>query len=484
MANLLTKADDHLADLLNEPAPDGISDIVRFDHAAKRWHLWNGIRWAPDQTGQVYNLIRDRLARWWEATEDMDASKAGETRKALMPLYDQAKKESVLRAFSSYPGIGMRGDEWDQNPYLLGCENGIVDLRENALMPVGDPTTLVSKTTGQKFVPLPPFEPGRFIETARSVAPEFMRVMHDWMSKDESMVNFLLLWFGASMFGFSPEQRFLLMVGVGRNGKGALKHSIMKAIGEYGAQPDANLYMRSKWGAPGSKEARADLMDLKGRRITFFSEPAGNKFNEEMLKAHTGGDRITARALYSNEQLEWEPTHSITFLVNNPPEVDDLGPSMADRVMVADFRERYDGEKADKRLYGTLEKEAGGILSILCWTACAWYQSWTTDGIGITMPPRVQEQTKVFMEKGDVLAAFIHEALVADQAVMTQSALLFDAYTDWRLRAEREEPQMSRNKFAAGLLAKGYKKVDRNTGAYWVGLKPKSAVEIAVGEAE
>jgi putative DNA primase/helicase len=447
----------------------------RYDHAANRWHNWNGKRWAPDNTQQsmyaVASAARDAIAR---GTWSVGGSDLGETGvKSMLSLLKWPNIERVLKSLSTLPGYGTDGDDWDAIPYLLGVSNGVVDLRGNVLDPKPDPDCLVTKTTGVKFVPVE--RASEF--TAR--APLFMQFMGEITSEDPGMVAFLLLWFGASVFGFSPEQRFLLMTGIGRNGKGALKHAIMRAVGEYGAQFDANLYMRSKLGAARADAARADLIALKGKRITFFSEPEGNRFNEEMLKAHTGGDKIVARPLYSTNLQTWDPTHSITFLVNDAPEVEDLGPSMAARVMVADFRERFDGEREDKRLYSKLEQEREGILAILCWAASRWYRSWSTEGVGITLPDRVKEQSQRFMERNDPVANFLDEACNTGGDMRGNAGLLYEAYKEWHVRAGREGEPMSNNRFASALEKKGFRKTRTSSGVTYGGVKPKSAMELA-----
>ena len=444
----------------------------RYDHTAKRWHHWDKHRWAPDRTGKVRQVAARLASRGaLEAKTEIE-------RKALMRLMTLVAVDKALEALSTFPEYGTDGADWDQDPYLLGCKNGIVDLRTNTLDTTPDPTCLVTKTTGQTF------EPCSGPKDFEDRAPLFMAFMDQITSEDPTMVSFLLLWFGSSMFGFSPEQRFLLMTGIGRNGKGALKHSVMEAAGEYGCQPDANVYMRSKLGGISSANARADLMDLKGKRIGFFSEPEGNRFNEEMLKAHTGGDMITARALHSNNVISWAPTHSITFLVNNAPEVEDLGPSMGARTMVADFRERYDGEKEDKTLYRKLGREAEGILAILCWAASAWYRSWDATGQGITMPPRVIEQSKQFMERNDVVAAALNDALVLDYTARTRSSLLYETYLQWHARSDRTDEPISQRRFSQALERKGFKGEKRSDGNYVIGLKPKSALRLAEEETD
>jgi putative DNA primase/helicase len=471
----------------------------RFDHSMDVWHHWDGVRWAADKTNDIYHAVSREaslhLIGYNDAVSMFGAADAnrlfgGRTdiarvdderlRKALEKLRNIAPIERAIKALGSLAEYRTDGSDWDTEPHLLGCANGIVDLRSNTLIAEPTPDMLVTKSTGVKFKPIT--GPDDFYR----VAPRFIDVLSEWTadydkSEDASMMSFLLLWFGASLFGFQPEQRFLLMTGSGRNGKGALKHAILQAIGpEYGIQPDGNLYSRSKFGPARSNEARADLMSLKGKRIAFFSEPDRGQFNEEMLKAHTGGDTITARGLYQRVPVSWEPTHSITFLVNDAPSLDDVGPSMGSRVMVADFRHRFDGLLEDKNLYNALAKEKAGILAILCWAAKRWYEQWDAGDGGLTMPPRVVEQSKAFMERNDPLSECLREAFAVHPDVKSPSQAAYDAYRDWHTRSGTEGDYLSQVRFASDLQKKGFVKVKTPSGMVWKGLRPLGAMDLAL----
>jgi putative DNA primase/helicase len=439
----------------------------KHDFTADRWHHWDGQRWAPDETEQVKRAVAETAA---EALGDLNLGES--MRKSLLKLLSITPINRALEALATMPGYGTNGDDWDSDPHLLGVRNGIVDLRLNDRVPAS-PTMLVTKTTNVKF------EPITHPDEMDARAPQFMRAMREWTSGDDDMLYYLLFWFGASMFGFSPEQRFLLMTGIGRNGKGALKHAIMQATGEYGAQYDANLYMRSRYGAARSESARADLIALKGKRITFFSEPEGNRFNEELLKAHTGGDTIAARALFSNNVQVWTPTHSITFLVNDAPDVEDLGPSMGARVMVADFRERFDGDREDKQLYDKLKAEREGVLAILVWAASIWFAKWEGGHGGLVLPERVIEASKQFMERNDPVANAINDVFKVGPEYETNGQAAYDAFKDWwKSQGESEDP-MSNVMFARALEKKGFKRFRTAQIKGWKGLKPLGAVEMA-----
>lgn len=439
----------------------------RYDHTAKQWHHFDGIRWAPDQTERIHYAIRET------ASNALKKVGIGEgEQKRLFALLQWPTQERVLKALATFPGYGTNGDEWDSDPFTLGVKNGVVDLRTNSLIPA-TPEQNVTKTTGHAF------EPIRDPADLAKRAPRFMQVMHEWMSGDENMVYFLLFWFGASMFGFSPEQRFLVMTGIGRNGKGALKHAILKATGDYSEELDPALYMRNRFGGARSNEARADLLKLKGLRVTFFSEPQGGTFNEELLKAHTGQDRISGRALYSNNVQSWDPTHSINFLTNNLPAVEDVGPSMAERVMVADFRESYEGDRQDRRLYGVLEGEAEGILAILVWAASIWYTRWDSNTGGLVLPERVVEQSKDFMERNDPVANWLNERCRRGRDLSSPSQVAYESYLEWHTQSGAPGDPFSMVKWSATLLKKGMTKSKTERGMIWWGFNLFGAMELA-----
>jgi putative DNA primase/helicase len=446
----------------------------RYDHTSQQWHHWNGKRWAKDDTSQVLFEVGGLAADCVNPKRDYPPQPESDTqRKALQKLQSIPGQKRALEALSTFPGYGTNGDDWDSDPFTLGVENGIVDLRTNTLVSDPPPTVLVTKSTGTKFKPIE--GPDDF----NRVAPVFMRVMREWMSGDDDMVAFLLFWFGASLFGMSPEQRFLLMTGIGRNGKGALKHSVLEACGEYSEELDPALYMRSKHGGARSNEARADLVKLKGLRITFFSEPQGGAFNEELLKAHTGGDRISARALYSNNIQTWDPTHSISFLTNDLPSVEDVGPSMGERVMVADFRESYEGDRQDRSLYGKLTREKEGILAILVWAASIWHRRWEAEEGGLILPERVIEQSKAFMERNDPAANWLNERCERGRDEHAASGTAYENYLKWHVASGSPGEAMSSVKWALTLQKKGFTKRKTEVGMRWDGFRLLGAMALA-----
>jgi putative DNA primase/helicase len=447
-----------------------LDDTWKFDHTAGQWHHFDGTRWAPDKTKQAHKAIHNVVLK------ALGKDRVAESeQKRLFALLQWPAQERALKALSTFKDYGTDGDEWDTEVNLMGTPSGVIDLRKNSLIPA-TPEQNVTKTTKVAFSPITgPDDMDR-------VAPVFMRVMREWMSGDEDMVYWLLFWYGASLFGMSPEEKFLLMTGIGRNGKGALKESVIFSCGDYADELDPSLYMRSKHGGARSNEARADLIKLKGLRITFFSEPGGGVFNEELLKAHTGNDRIAARALYSNNIQTWEATHSINFLTNELPSIEDVGPSMGERVMVADFRNAYEGAAMDTSLKGRggkLWQEREGILSILVWAASIWYSRWSSGKGGLILPERVKEQSKAFMERNDPIANWLNDRAERDKDGRVMSQVAYDNYLQWHTSSGAPGDPMSQVRFAMLLQKKGFEKSRTKFGAQWHGVRLLGAMALA-----
>lgn len=459
-----------------------LDERYRYDHTTRKWHRWDPVSgiWAFDQTADlpaeidtlvddVIRAITDRAGEHFIKDEDERAAAVKSFAKLKM-VNDQHR---ALEALSALPAYKTDGADWDQDPYLLGCANGVVDLRVNALI---KPNTkaLVTKSTGHVFEPM---ERWSWADAERR-APVLMQSLVEWTSGDRDLAMFFLMWFGYSLLGLNTEQRFLILTGVGRNGKGALVTAMRHVFGEYSADVHENLYMRSRFGGARSEGARPDLMALKGKRMAAMSEPEGGAFNEEMIKAHTGGDPITARSLYSNNVISWEPTHSITILTNHPPKVDDVGPSMAARVMVADFREQFLGEREDKTLYERLKAEAPGQLSILVFCAAMYLER------GLPMPDRVVKASREYIESSDPIGRAIEDVFVIEKGARGAAKLMYEQYLEWFNQNNEEGDPLSGTAFGLALKRRGLDKKKTMTGWQYIGIRPKSAVEIATDSTE
>src|SRR5919201_1836547 len=106
---------------------------VRYDHARKRWLVWDEHRWLPDADAAVNRLALFvaklvRTAAWNDAVvKDKDERKAwfgwG------LDLDKRPRHEAMLAMARVLEPIADNGEGWDATPGLLGVPNGVVNLK-------------------------------------------------------------------------------------------------------------------------------------------------------------------------------------------------------------------------------------------------------------------------------------------------------------------------------------------------------------------
>jgi putative DNA primase/helicase len=451
----LTNRDDYLAAMLAQPHPLGIGDRVRFDHSTSLWHIWDEVRWAPDRTLRIHELVRERLVAWLTSTT---INFSADSAKVYTSLMDFSKKIAVLKTLSSIPGIAMTGEEWDQHPNLIGFNNGVLNLETLVLDTQPDPALLISRSTNLDWDDNADFKP-------------FYAFLDDIMGGDVDLTDYLLRVLGYSMIGTNREQKFWMWVGQGQNGKGVLARVAAQALGDYAATPPDTLYMRTRYGSASSDKPRPELLKLQGSRFTYMSEPQGGQFNEEMLKAHTGNDFIEARTLHSKTFKTFQPTHKIVFLTNNPPRTDDVGPSMQRRVRIVWFEQDYrDPARNDVTLEERLKSipNLQGAIRAMAVAAQMYLQS------GLPEPQKVADWSRAYIEENDPISSFISDMCVVDNNALESAGQMWRAFEGWCQRNGAEK--IGQTGFGLA-LARKFTRRARSSGNFYEGVRLKNQTD-------
>lgn len=455
----LTRADEHLADLLEDERV-GIARHLRYSRATKGWYTWRRFYWSNDEA-HAYALVA-KCARQLLVAFDQSSERA----RAILPLLDVRKQRSVLEALSHRDSVRLQGDEFDQVPHLLAVQNGVVDLRWGTFSPEGRPEDYVTKRARVRWDP-------------DATADRFLPFLRQIMSNDEERATYLASVLGYSLLGNQREQKFWLFVGRGQNGKGTLMKTLHWMLGDYSTWPDASLYMRSKHGEPSARDGNPAFLDLQGVRFTPMSEPNGGTFNDELLKAHTGDDPIRARALYSNDYVEFRPTHTIILATNTAPRVADVGLSMRRRVRVIDFREDYtDPAVEDKDLERKLKAEAAGIFQLLVKLAARYNELGALE----PEPADVTEASNAYIEANDALADFLADRCTVAKDRQASSDSLWRAFEEWR-EGEPDRLATTRTEFGIALGKRfDTRRIGRQKVRTYDGVGLANAVELALRE--
>ena len=380
----------------------------RIRYSEGRWYGWNGKVWAPQEkeawksAQQLSELVSAEAEEWKAKAEAKRAAQdplMGNVedqcyealKKHSIKCEAKAQKEAALGELTKLISIDI--NLLDADPFLINCQNGIVDLRTGALLP-HDQSKLMTKIT-----------PGDYVPTA--ICPRFESFILQIMGGDAGMVAFLQRWFGYCATGSVREQKFAIHHGKGSNGKGTLLGAIQDALGtDYADEmPEGMLTGSTK-----HERHPCDVADLRGQRMMTSSETKEDEtMKEAFIKKATGGDRMKGRFMHGNF-FSFTPTHKLQLQTNWPPRILGTDYAIWRRVMMipyaVKFREPYEeGPEVikDLALPDTLKAERDGILAWIVRGAVEWF------GQGLKPPQVVLVATKNYRNDQDIFAKFVNE---------------------------------------------------------------------------
>ena len=380
---------------------------LRYDHRRRRWLSWQGNWWAPDRDSEVVRLAKEATRHRYTRAASIDDLKdreaearwaiAGENRMRIDAMLNLARAERP---------IADTGDGWDSDPWLLGVDNGVVDLKSGQLR-LGRPDDRMAMHATAPFY--------RDAECPRWEA--FLREVFDG---DEELIDFIWRAVGYSLAGDTSEHCVFICYGAGANGKTTFLNALRGVLGAYGHNmPFTTIEMQGRSSVP------TDVADLAGRRLVIATETnERTRLNEARLKALSGGDPITARHLYSN-YFEFTPVAKIWLAVNHKPRVEDDSYGFWRRVRMVPFLRTFKEGSADKRLGQKLMAEADGIIG---WAirGCLEWQS-----RGLNAPLAVKVATDEYQEESDPLAGFLADRCVVVEGAVAGASALYREYRMW-----------------------------------------------------
>ena len=389
--------------------------IGRKDQSAQYQAFANG----PGAEIVRLNDKLDALRRWQKACEMANTQAA-----AIKILRSTLQKTTQV--------------EFDVDKHLFNCVNCTIDLRTGE-MKKHDPRDFISKCAPIKY-------------NRDATAPRFGEFLSEIMQGDADMVRFLQDWFGYCCTGETREQKMVLHVGHGANGKSTLLEVISGVMGGYAKPAPPNILTATK-----EDRHPTELADLAGARlVTAHESEDGAMMREAFIKQVTGTDRIKARFLYK-EFFEFAPTHKIQMLTNYKPTIKGQDHAIWRRMLLVNYPVKFGTEEEvkannaqavrDPSLLAQLETEFEGVFKWLIDGAKRWYAE------GLKLPRAMTESTLAYRTEQDRLAQFVAERCILDPKAQAQLTGPFDAiypaYTAWA--KESGYQAMGLNKFCGEL---------------------------------
>ncbi|MEI7957235.1 MAG: phage/plasmid primase, P4 family, partial [Verrucomicrobiota bacterium] len=387
---------------------------LRFIHGMNTWLRWSpkACRWIfcnQSEQVEVAKLCARHMLE--EATKESDDDKRKRRVNHALKTLDLARLTAMVKLSESDPRVGITAHKLDADPWLLGVKNGIVDLRTGVLRDAS-PGDFVTKQAGTIFDNL-------------ATGPVFEQTLRTIFKNDSGLIDYFQRLCGYALYGGVLEHVFFFCHGVGANGKSTVLNVIQAVMGDYAITlPTESLMMAKRDAAAASP----DLMMLRGVRLALASETEdGQRLAEARIKQLTGGDLVTARALYGGF-VTFPQTAKLVIVGNHKPQIAGTDEGIWRRVQLVPFEFTIPAAQRDPALPGKLLAELPGILAWMIRGCLKWQQS------GLRPPPAVTAATNAYKAESDILGEWIVECCTVAAAASATSGDLYSAYRSWGLR--------------------------------------------------
>jgi putative DNA primase/helicase len=422
--------------------------VCRYSHQRGQWLVWDGKRWAWDESGEAVTLAKLTVRSiYGECERETDKEK----REALGEHARKSESDSRIRAMLHLAQSEMPVllEQLDRQPLLFNCHNGIIDLATGELNS-HDPELMLTKISPVHFDP-------------NEKCQRFHAFLDEIMEGNEVLIEFLQVWFGYCLTADVREHAVAFFHGQGGNGKTTLLEVIVHAMGNYACMAAPGLLMAKR-----NEQHPTEIADLFGKRLVVTVETQeGRRFNESIFKWLSGGDRLKARFM-KQDFFEFCATHKFTMAANHKPVVSDTTESFWRRLKLVPFNVQIPKGRRDKGLAEQLKAEAAGILAWMVEGAVKWRPQ------GLPEPPEITEATDDYRDEQDFLAPFIAECcdVANSKDEEAQVGKLYEAYTKWS--GDNGEKPVSSKRLSAMLKERSFENHAHSDGKYyWKGLALK-----------
>ena len=416
------------------------------------WYYWNDHYWREDEQKEIFLLVNKVVALYYEQRRKEEYRldrlslqklsqeeqqriekdlkvKIKKLREREQLLLTLKRRSSILKLASmGVNSMGYVGDSWDQDPWLLGCKNGVINLRTGVRRD-GQPDDYIKTVCPVKW-------------DDSATCPRWEQFFLEIFEDDQEIVNFMQRLFGYAVTGLREEHIYPILWGPhGRNGKGTIFETLKMILGPMACRASTQMIMQGI--QQKSTGPNAGLMKMRGARISWTSE-AGKRdtIDTAVVKALSGGDTITARNPFDRKETEFKPSHTLFTLTNPLPKVDADDDAFWTRVILIPFNLSYvDKPDAGKpwerlknpKLENELKKELPGILKWFVQGTLMWRKQ------GLNIPKKLTTAKSKYRDSEDIIQHFLQERCVVDFSEEVQEKitmtikpkLLYQEYKEW-----------------------------------------------------
>lgn len=250
---------------------------------------------------------------------------------------------------------------------------------------------------------------------------------HDFLERvqpSEDMRLFLQIFHGYAFLGGNGEQKLIYHFGEGANGKSIFIETLGRMLGSYRVtvSPDTITGDTNRQG----QQASPDIARLFNARFATIEElPRGTPLRENLVKAVSGGSRMTARFL-QKEIFEFEPIFTAILSGNEMPEITGTDNGIWRRMLLVKWGVIIPDEEQTpyEELLQILDEERAGILNWLVQGAVTYLSS----GLTKFIPQEVLDFTQAYREDKDPVGQFLLSCVVTKEGATVRGRPLYEAF--------------------------------------------------------
>ena len=376
---------------------------LRYVAAWNKWLVWNGSRWAVDDTLQIYDFAR-AVSREASTNTEGNGNKAAALASAKTVYAITSLARSDRR-------IAATVDQWDEDPWLINTPGGIVDLRNGDLLRHDRNAYLTKITT---------VGPG-------SSCPMWEAFLDRITGGDRGLCLFLQRMCGYALTGLTREHALFFLYGTGANGKSVFLNTVAKVLGAYATAAPMETFIASH-----RDSHPTELAGLRGARLVTAAETeVGRRWSEARIKQLTGGDTISARFM-RQDFFNFTPQFKLVIAGNHKPGLRNIDEAMRRRFHLVPFKVTIPPGERDETLSERLTSEWPGILQWMISGAVEWQR------IGLSPPEMVRNATDAYLKDEDAVAHWITELCTTNPDDWASGADLFQCWKQWVDQAGEE----------------------------------------------
>ena len=388
---------------------------ARYCAEHKSWFTYHEGAWRKDEgailvSEKIKDFVRLMILYCGEITDD-DTRKA--YTKFVNSMGDRRMRDRILKDATGE--LRIAAAQFDANPYLINCLNGTYDLSDFTFREPRLDDYLTMQTNFRHTV-------SRDIRCER-----WEKFIDEVTENNHDKADFLQRALGYSILGMSNEECMFILHGkTTRNGKSTLLNTIECMLGDYSKVVPVGMICKGDR-QKDAEAASPTLAGLKGKRFVTMSESNEyGKMDEEKIKQLTGGEEISARALYQSA-ITFKPQFTLWLSCNDLPLVTDKSLFASERIKVIEFNRHFSPQEQDTHLKDeltTMEAMSG----IFMWLVRGYIRY---KEHGLAMSEELTQVVRNYERDNDLVLQFLESRCVQSEEANIKAKDLYNAYKLW-----------------------------------------------------